>query len=102
MAHRLVVTYGHPEDPEAFDAYYHGTHIPLVRKMPGLRRVTTGKAQPVDPRTPAPYLITEMDWDSAEEMGASFASPEGRATAADVPNFATGGATMAHFEVQEL
>lgn len=102
MAHRLVVTYGHPEDPQAFDAYYHGTHIPLAQKMPGLQRVTVGKAQPVDPRTPAPYLIAELDFESAEAMGAAFASPEGRATAADVANVASGGASMAHFPVQEL
>lgn len=32
-------------------------------------------------------------------MGAARASPEGQATAADVPNYATGGASLVHYEV---
>ncbi len=100
--HRLVVTYGNPEDPEAFDAHYRDTHVPLVKQMPGLQQFSIGKAQPVDPRTTAPYLVAELDFESAEAMGAAFASPEGQATAADVANFATGGATMSHFAIQEL
>jgi hypothetical protein len=30
-----------------------------------------------------------------------LASPEGEATAADVPNYATGGALLLHYDVRE-
>ena len=33
----VVVLYKTPKDPEAFDKYYAATHIPLAKKMPGLR-----------------------------------------------------------------
>ena len=102
MVHRLVVSYGQPDDPAAFDAYYRDTHTPLATKMPGLVRYTYGHGQAVNPEQPAPYLLAELDFDSVEAMGAAFASEEGKAAAGDVANFATGGATMTHYEVREV
>jgi uncharacterized protein (TIGR02118 family) len=102
MVHRLVVSYGPPEDAGAFDDYYRDTHVPLAMQMPGLIGFTVGHAAPVDPSQPAPYMVAELDFESEEAMGKAFASDEGRAAAADVANFATGGATMHHFDVREL
>ena len=100
MVHRLVVSYGQPDDPEAFDAYYRDTHTPLATKMPGLVRYTLGSPQALDPSQPPPDLVAELD--SEQAMGAAFASEEGKAAAGDVANVATGGATMIHYEVREV
>jgi uncharacterized protein (TIGR02118 family) len=102
MVHRLVVSYGRPEDTGAFDAYYRDTHTPLATKMPGLVRLTVGHPQALDPSSPAPYLVAELDFDSEQAMGAAFGSEEGKAAAGDVANFATGGATMTHYELNEV
>ena len=102
MVHRLVVSYGQPEDPTAFDAHYRATHIPLTVQMPGLVRFTTGSPQALDSRQSAPYLVAHLDFDSEQAMGAAFASDAGKASAADVPNFASGGTTMTHYEVNEV
>ena len=102
MVHRLVVSYGQPDDPAAFDAYYRDTHTPLAVRMPGLVRLTTGRPQSMDPSHPAPYLVAQLDFDSEQAMGAAFASEEGKVAAGDVANFATGGATMTHYEVTEV
>jgi uncharacterized protein (TIGR02118 family) len=96
-----MVSYGQPTDPAAFDAHYRDTHAPLALKMPGLVRFTYGHPQAMDPSQPAPYLVAELDFESEQAMGQAFGTPEGKATAADVGNFATGGASMAHFAVQE-
>ena len=40
---RLLVLYGQPEDPAAFDRYYHEIHVPLAKRMQGLRKWTIGK-----------------------------------------------------------
>ena len=101
MVHRLVVSYGQPEDPAAFDAYYRETHAPLALQQPGLVRLTYGHAQSLDPRQPGPYVVAELDFDSEEAMQASMASPEGRAAGKDMRNFATGGVTFVHFDVQQ-
>jgi uncharacterized protein (TIGR02118 family) len=44
--------------------------------------------------------VAELDFDSQEAMGAAMASPEGRAAGKDLANFATGGVTFTHFDVQ--
>jgi uncharacterized protein (TIGR02118 family) len=101
MVHRLVVSYGQPTDPAAFDTYYRETHAPLALAQPGLVRLTYGHAHSLDPRQPGPYLVAELDFDSEEATGASMVSPEGRAAGKDIANFATGGATFVHFDVQQ-
>jgi uncharacterized protein (TIGR02118 family) len=101
MVHRLVVSYGQPDDPAAFDAYYRSTHAPLALAQPGLVRFTFGHARSLDPNQEAPYLVAELDFDSEEAMGESMTSPEGRAAGKDLANFATGGATFVHFDVEE-
>ncbi len=101
MVHRLVVSYGAPDDTAAFDAYYRDTHTPLALKQPGLLRLTFGQPQSLDPAQQAPYLVAELDFESEEAMGESLGSPEGRAAGKDLGNFATGGVTLVHFDVHD-
>jgi uncharacterized protein (TIGR02118 family) len=92
---KLVVAYGQPQDPEAFDRHYQQTHIPLAEKIPDVRRFEAGKVLGTPDGSPAPYyLIAELCFDTLEALQASLGTPEGQATAADVGNFASGGATM--------
>jgi uncharacterized protein (TIGR02118 family) len=92
---KLVVCYGQPEDPAAFDRYYVDTHVPLVQKIPNLRRFEAGKVLGTPDGSPAPYYhLAELSFDSAEELQAAMGSAEGQAAGADVANFATGGATL--------
>jgi uncharacterized protein (TIGR02118 family) len=101
MAHRLVVMYGQPADPEAFDAYYRETHTPLALKQPGLLRLTFGRPEAMGPADSVHYLIAELDFESEQAMGDSLGSPEGKAAGGDLANFATGGVTLLHFDVHE-
>ncbi len=102
MVHRLLVNYGRPDDPEAFDAYYRDVHTPLALQQPGLIGLTIGHGTSPDPSQPAPYLVAELDFESEQAMGEALKSPEGRATGKDLANFATGGVTLAHFDVQTV
>jgi uncharacterized protein (TIGR02118 family) len=92
--HVLMVCYGHPTDPAAFDAHYTSTHAPLAEKIPGLSSFTYRHTASIDGSQPPYYLIAELSFPSQEVMGASLGSPEAQAATADVPNFATGGVTM--------
>lgn len=100
---RLLVLYGHPADPAAFDKYYHQIHIPLAKRMQGLRKWSIGKVlgAPGGGR-PEYYFIADLYADSIEQMEAILASPEGRAAVEDVPKFASGGVTFVYSEVQEI
>ena len=92
---KLVVTYGQPQDPAAFDRHYAETHVPLVHKIPNLRRFEAGKILGTPDGTPAPfYYMALLYFDSPEEMEAAMGSAEGQAAGADVGEFATGGATL--------
>lgn len=100
---RLTVLYGHPKDPAEFDRYYREVHIPIARKMKGLRGWTIGKCQSATPGEKPPYyMIVGLYAESREAMEAILDSPEGRATVADVPNFATGGVTFLYDDEEVL
>ena len=103
MAATLLVLYHHPTDPTAFERYYHGTHIPLAKKMPGIRKYTVNKGPVAGAGGESPYfLVAELAFDSMAALGAAFESAEGKAAAGDVPNFATGGVTMVTYETTEV
>jgi uncharacterized protein (TIGR02118 family) len=92
---KLIVLYGKPEDPSAFDAYYASTHAPLAEKIPNLKRYEHGKALGSADGSEAPYYyVADLRFDDAEALQAGMSSPEGAAAGADVGNFASGGATM--------
>jgi uncharacterized protein (TIGR02118 family) len=42
----------------------------------------------------APPLIATLNFDSMADLSAALGSPEGQAAAADLSNFASGGATL--------
>ena len=92
---KLVVAYGKPDDPAAFDQHYVDTHAPLAQKIPNLRRFEAGKVLGTPDGSPAPYyFIAELSFDSVEDLQASLGTAEGQAAAGDVANFASGGATL--------
>ncbi len=92
---KLVVCYGAPEDPAAFDRHYTETHVPLVERIPNLRRFEAGKVLGTPDGSAAPYYyMAELSFDSAEDLQAAMGSAEGQAAGADVATFASGGATL--------
>ena len=100
---QVVVTYKTPKDPAAFDKYYAETHTPLAKKMPGLRKLQISQGAVATPAGPSGiYLIATLTFDSMAAVGAAFASPEGKATAGDLPNFASGGVDIVFFDTRDV
>ena len=100
---QVVVTYKKPKEPAAFDKHYAETHIPLARKMPGLRKYQISQGPVGSPGGASGiYLIAILTFDDMAAVGAAFGSPEGKAAAGDVANFATGGADIAFFETKDV
>jgi len=89
---RLTVLYSHPADIVEFDRYYQQVHIPIARRMKGLKGWTIGKCVAATPgATPPYYMIVGLYAETQADLEAILQSPEGQATIADVPKFATGG-----------
>ena len=100
---RLTVLYGHPTDPAAFDRYYHEVHIPIAKRMTGLAGWTVGKCESATPgERPPYYMIVGLYAATRADLEAVLGSPEGRATIADVPNFATGGVSIMICEAEDV
>jgi len=100
MTYQLTVIYNQPEDPAAFDAHYEQTHAPLAAKMPGLQSYTYSRLDPgPDGAAPAAYGIAELRFTDKSSFGAAVASDDGMTAVSDLPNFATGGATILSGEV---
>jgi uncharacterized protein (TIGR02118 family) len=100
---QVVVTYKTPKDPAAFDKYYAETHIPLAKKLPGLRKYEISQGPVATPAGPVGvHLMAILTFDNMAAIQAAFGSPEGKATAADLPKFASGGADIMFFDTREV
>jgi len=86
---KMVVIYKHPANPEAFDVHYFGVHIPLAKKLPGLRTYEVSRGPITGPRgASGVYLVGILRFDDMQALQRAFESPEGQACALDVPNYA--------------
>jgi uncharacterized protein (TIGR02118 family) len=101
VMHKLVVLYPKPADPDHFRDYYVTNHLPLVTRMPGLLawRYSFDVAA-TQGQTPY-FAVFEAEFADAAAMTAARASPQGQQVAADVANYATGGAVVIHYPVQD-
>ena len=100
---QVVVTYKTPKDVAAFDKYYAETHIPLAKKLPGLRKYQISRGPVVSPAGPSGiHLMAILSFDDMAAVQAAFGSPEGQAAAADLPKFASGGADLIFFDTQDV
>jgi uncharacterized protein (TIGR02118 family) len=92
---KATVLYGAPKDPAAFEKYYLESHMPKVYAIKGIDRIELAKLLPgANGAAPPFYRITELWFASPQALEAVAATPEWKAIVADVPNFATGGATV--------
>ncbi len=92
---KLTVLYGHPTDAAAFEDYYSNTHTPIALTMKGHSKLELTKFISAPDGTQAAYhRMAEFWFATPEAMQATMGSPEGQATAGDIPNFATGGVTL--------
>jgi uncharacterized protein (TIGR02118 family) len=99
---QVLVLYNTPADPAAFDRYYREKHIPIARKIPGLRAYSISSGQVQALAGSAPSLVAILSFDSMADLSAALASLEGQAAAADVPNFASGGATLLIYDSEAV
>ena len=97
--HRVLVLYPPPKDPAHFKKYYEEKHLPLAAQLPGL--LSSRHTFSLEGAgTPPPYFcIFEGEFADAASMAASMQSEIGQKVAADMANYATGGATVLHFDV---
>ena len=96
--HKLLVTYTRPRDVDAFEMHFGEVHAPMVRRIPGLKKLVinriTGNAFGGEPSL---YLIVGLQFGSREDFDAAMASEENAAAGKDAVEFCR--ATGSRFEV---
>ena len=81
---RLLALYRTPKDRDAFESYYFSTHVPLVKKIPGVRKYEVSTGGTFGPGGASDtHFVATLHFDSVEAIKAGLTSPEGQAAAAD-------------------
>jgi len=102
---RVLVMYKTPKDAAAFDKYYFETHVPIAKKLPGLKKYEVNQGCVVSPAGDGGvHRIAILHFDSMAAIQAAFASAEGQAAAADVQVFAPepGAVQILMFEERQV
>jgi uncharacterized protein (TIGR02118 family) len=100
---KVLVMYKKPKSAEAFDKHYAAVHIPLAKKIPGLKKYDISHGGVGTPAGPSDiHLVATLHFESLEALKAGMGSPEGRAAGGDLANFADGGADLYLFDTKEV
>lgn len=98
---KLIALYRKPDNIEAFDNHYLQVHIPLVRKMPGLRRLEVTRITGAPIGDTKYHTMAEMYFDDQDSLNTGAASPEGKAATKDLMGFAANLVTMFYGETKD-
>ena len=85
---KLTILYRHPADIDAFEQHYAQIHIPLVEKIPGLRKTEWTRFLAAPGGAAPYYMMYELYFDNRETYEAAMASDENRAAGQDLMSFA--------------
>ncbi len=101
---KLIALYKTPTDAAAFDDYYFSRHVPVAKKIKQLRGYEVNAGPIGTPAGPSAsiHLAAILSFDSMADLQQALNSPEGQATAADLPKFATGGVELLFFDCKEI
>ena len=100
---KLIALYKKPANAAAFDAHYASTHVPLAKKIPGLRRYEVSSGPVASPQGDSAYhLAAILEFDSLAAIQAGLGTPEGQATAADLGQFAQAGVELLMFDTKDV
>ena len=100
---KLVALYRKPADAAAFESYYFGTHVPIAKKIAGLRGYEVSVGPVTTPQgDPLFHLAAILDFDSMSALQEALTSPQGKATAADLANFAQAGVELLVFDSKAI
>ena len=81
---KMVVIYQKPDDVAAFERHYFETHIPMAKRLPGIRKyeVSYGPVVSATGLSDA-WLIGTLHFDDLAAIREAFASDVGKECAAD-------------------
>ena len=99
---KLFVFYNVPEaDRALFDQQYSETHVPLIKKVPGLRQMEVARSPRNMMGGQSPYyMLATLTFDDMAALKAGLGSPEGQEAGNNIMSFASNYITMLSAEVE--
>jgi len=89
---RIVAFHKTPPDPEAWLDYYREIHLPIVRKIPGVRNIRWGNVLRTNDGSPPPcWLISDVYFDNMAALESALESAEMQEAFADTSKFILDG-----------
>ncbi len=85
---KLVAIYTTPEDVQAFESHYCEIHAPLVRKMPGLKKLEVSRFFGAPQGDARYHMMAEMYFADKDALFAALKSVEGKDAGKDLMGFA--------------
>ena len=101
MMVKLVAIYTKPADVQAFETHYREAHTPLVRAMPGLKKLEVSHFFGAPQGDPRYYMMAEMYFEDKDALFAALKAPEGKAAGKDLMGFAGKYVHMMFSDVSE-
>lgn len=86
----FIAFYKQPENVEAFEQAYWETHIPLLKKVPGLLSVQANKFWPGKDAPAMFYMMAVLSFADKDSFKAGMKSPEMAEAGANLMSFAKG------------
>jgi uncharacterized protein (TIGR02118 family) len=84
---KMIALYQRPEDIQGFLDHYENVHMPIVRQLPGLRKVELNKFFDLRGGEANPFLLAEMYFESRDALLAALKSPAGKESGKDAQAF---------------
>jgi uncharacterized protein (TIGR02118 family) len=97
---KLIALYKHPEDESAFEDKYFNSHLPLIRKVPGLEDIVVTRFTRCLMGDDF-FMMAEMQFGDSETLKAAMRSPEMAAAGENLNSFAEGLTTLLYGSEQE-
>jgi uncharacterized protein (TIGR02118 family) len=87
---KLIVLYKTPKDAAAFDKHYSAVHVPLAKKIPGLKKYDISKGAVGSPAGPnGVHLVATLYFDSLDAVKPAWHRPRGRPRRGILPTLPT-------------
>lgn len=90
---KLVALYGQPADPAAFEDAYFRTHVPLIKKVPGLQDIEVSRFTR-SLMGEGFHMMAVMSFEDEDSLKAAMRSAEMQAAGENLNSFAEGLVTL--------
>jgi len=98
---RMLIVYGKPSDPSAFDQHYRDVHIALSRKLPHLHAYSLSEDVRDASGVLRPERVETFDFSDRHMLDDALASDDGKAMMDDTTSLAKDGLMILTFEVKD-